>query len=977
MGIGGGIITGKLLFVVLLIASLSLGGISSVNALEQGTVQTQSVNTNTVNKSIYTETDDENILKETAQTQKRAEKDVKSAENTNNKKVKKHNRAQISNQEQSVITQNKNTVTTKTTSTESTTKPVTEGLKAQDTLKKTTETVNVEKTSKPESANLTNVQEKLDNSTENSASQNAEVTSKNTTTVPQTVNPVTNPTDTSTNSAKTQSNQNSVKTPVNTSIENENTVTTSITQNTTAQNNENSQEAEQAAAGNTYTDVHGIWLNAGDVSKISVSELKNANITDIFVKANLVSTPTYQTVLKDLISKFQNTGIRIHAWITCFKDANGNWVDPANATHRQNLLNTVKDIAKNYNIDGIHLDYVRYSGVGDNAANKHAGATENITSFVRDVWNAVKAINPDIAVSTAVMPEGSSNVYIYGQDYSKLAPYVDFLVPMIYKGNYAKDTAWIGTTTKDIVDQVAGKPVIAGLQSYVSDYDTTRLTANELNQDIKSALDNGASGYALFRYGTINEDFINPPNFTLSEIKDAASRIKSFIDKNHKLPNYVTIGTSQVSMSEFLRLMTKGLIQLNSGTTTPIKLVGISGPQESTGTFKTGTISKTEYMDIAKRINTFIDSENKAPNYASSSLGKVNYESLVYMLAKVFNFYNTNNILPNNVAMDSAFKVSPSTSNGTETTIFSLAQIQKAAANVKKYIETNHKLPSYVTVGTTRINPEDFLRLMLISTIEVSEGVKMPLSLKDIDTPVKPSEAIKSGNLTKDQYLDLAKRIKAFIDANGKIPNHATTPLGEMRYESFVYTFAKILSFVDSNSRLPATVSVSSWSSVSAPVISGTPVPADLKKYLAATANCQVTNASIKALAAKITSGKTTTYSKAAAIFNWVRDNIGYSFYYNTKKGAVGTLNAKTGNCVDTAHLVIALSRAAGLPARYVHGKCQFTSGNWYGHVWAQIWVDGKWYTADATSSKNSLGVIKNWKTSNYTLKGTYASLPF
>jgi len=189
--------------------------------------------------------------------------------------------------------------------------------------------------------------------------------------------------------------------------------------------------------------------------------------------------------------------------------------------------------------------------------------------------------------------------------------------------------------------------------------------------------------------------------------------------------------------------------------------------------------------------------------------------------------------------------------------------------------------------------------------------------------------------------------------------------------------FAKILGFADSNNRLPATVSVNSWSSISTPVISGAPVPADLQKYLAATANCQVTNAQIKALAAKITSGKSTTYAKAVAIFNWVRDNIGYSFYYNTKKGAVGTLNAKTGNCVDTAHLVIALSRAAGLPAMYAHGSCRFTSGSVYGHVWARIWVDGKWYVADATSSKNSLGVVNNWNTATYTLKGTYASLPF
>jgi transglutaminase-like putative cysteine protease len=88
-------------------------------------------------------------------------------------------------------------------------------------------------------------------------------------------------------------------------------------------------------------------------------------------------------------------------------------------------------------------------------------------------------------------------------------------------------------------------------------------------------------------------------------------------------------------------------------------------------------------------------------------------------------------------------------------------------------------------------------------------------------------------------------------------------------------------------------------------------------------------------------------------------------------------LNAKTGNCVDTSHLLIALERAAGIPARYEHVNAQFTSGTWYGHVIAQVWVNGKWYDADATSSSNTFGAIKNWNTATATYYGTYATLPF
>jgi hypothetical protein len=151
----------------------------------------------------------------------------------------------------------------------------------------------------------------------------------------------------------------------------------------------------------------------------------------------------------------------------------------------------------------------------------------------------------------------------------------------------------------------------------------------------------------------------------------------------------------------------------------------------------------------------------------------------------------------------------------------------------------------------------------------------------------------------------------------------------------------------------------------------------DLSAYLKASTNCQVGNAKIKSLVNSLTSGLTSDVDKATAIFNYVRDSISYSFYYDTKFGAVGTLTMKKGNCVDHAHLLVAMYRTAGLAARYVHGKCTFTSGSTYGHVWAQVLIGDTWVAADATSSKNSLGKIGNWNTKSFTLHGRYASLSF
>ena len=132
---------------------------------------------------------------------------------------------------------------------------------------------------------------------------------------------------------------------------------------------------------------------------------------------------------------------------------------------------------------------------------------------------------------------------------------------------------------------------------------------------------------------------------------------------------------------------------------------------------------------------------------------------------------------------------------------------------------------------------------------------------------------------------------------------------------------------------------------------------------------------SIKALAHSLSRGTHSQYQKGARVFNWVRDHLSYKFYYNTRYGANGALKYRTGNCADQAHLVVALARSSGLHARYVAAKAHFRSGHWYGHVWAQIKANGKWYTADPTSNRNSFGVVRNWNAAH--IKGIYSNLPF
>jgi glutamine amidotransferase-like uncharacterized protein len=138
---------------------------------------------------------------------------------------------------------------------------------------------------------------------------------------------------------------------------------------------------------------------------------------------------------------------------------------------------------------------------------------------------------------------------------------------------------------------------------------------------------------------------------TLSQINKAAKDVKAYIEANHKMPVYITVGGKLFNQAQFLHLLTSDIIRVNSGSTSAVTIKSVSVPGTATDTVKTGNILKTEYLTIANRVLAYINTNSKAPTYAASSRGNIRFTSLIYMYSKIMAYYYTNGRLPSYVSV--------------------------------------------------------------------------------------------------------------------------------------------------------------------------------------------------------------------------------------------------------------------------------------------------------------------------------------
>lgn len=308
-------------------------------------------------------------------------------------------------------------------------------------------------------------------------------------------------------------------------------------------------------------ELRGLWVFGSrplDWPKIC-SQARNAGLNAIFFRVSRGGNAIYPSAIlpqdawsrgRDEVATALETcrryGLEFHAWRVCFHlgsapeeyrarlrqegrlclDAEGQeaaFANPGDPRNQALELAAIRELAERYDVDGIHLDYIRYpddphydfdfgpvsrrefeasrgAPVEDWPTSVQYGALkfeyvrwmqQNINRVVREAAQSLAALNPRICFSAAVWRRHQAYRYLIKQDWPAWldAGWLDLLVPM----DYVKTADELGEHVRQQVSLAQGRtPVAAGLGAWLLS------SPEDLVAQVEAARANGAAGFVLF-----------------------------------------------------------------------------------------------------------------------------------------------------------------------------------------------------------------------------------------------------------------------------------------------------------------------------------------------------------------------------------------------------------------------------------------------------------------------------------------------
>ncbi|GEM_PF-670522 len=197
---------------------------------------------------------------------------------------------------------------------------------------------------------------------------------------------------------------------------------------------------------------------------------------------------------------------------------------PGNPAVHEHILRVIAEIVSNYDVDGIHFDYVRYPEGSRQMGYSYDRVSlarfkspisnplnldwddwqrEQVTTFIAKAYDCITNIKPYVKVSAAVIgnykTSGWNGYYTVFQDARRWAEIgkIDWIIPMIYYGRFQRANSFplVLKEWKNYIEDE--RPVFAGMGVY-------RLEWNEILDEISDVRNNKLKGMVFFAISSLD-----------------------------------------------------------------------------------------------------------------------------------------------------------------------------------------------------------------------------------------------------------------------------------------------------------------------------------------------------------------------------------------------------------------------------------------------------------------------------------------
>ncbi|MGI6401546.1 MAG: glycoside hydrolase family 10 protein [Thermoguttaceae bacterium] len=260
----------------------------------------------------------------------------------------------------------------------------------------------------------------------------------------------------------------------------------------------------------------------------------------------------YGDQIEQAVAAGKKYGVEVHAWMVCFNASNSSkefldqmssegrlqrtsageerpWLCPSDPRNRELQRAALEEVAFNYDVDGVHFDYIRFpdnnscfcDGCQERFGNAYKEATgqtlsgdfvalvredsdvgdawkqwrcDQITALVREVSESLRARRPEIQISAAVFAGYPGVKDSIGQDWALWVDkgWLDFICPM----NYTSDPGVFANYVDRQLPYTKGKcPIYPGIGMTATGIS---MSPEEVVLQAKIAREHGAQGFCVF-----------------------------------------------------------------------------------------------------------------------------------------------------------------------------------------------------------------------------------------------------------------------------------------------------------------------------------------------------------------------------------------------------------------------------------------------------------------------------------------------